>query len=319
MLCHGRWNCRLNAVLRLLLRRKRKDNLIENALFKQKLLTKVIGICLWPARYLAFIAHRDTLVWGECKVYRVKQKVLSRSQDALNCIAQTLLQLYIHWWPPWCFITSIVPSAQMDCHNSDFSGSFGDFWQQPWALSVPGEGDKMSFTLAFSQAQEREQLFRRQTKPSLGVADALDVACTRLHCHHSSIKAPTGSHWRGRRQWCVWDVGFGCISVCCAPGQQSSLVWAPAQPRQLQPLPLPVCWGLERAGQGRPSLHISLGWLYGNCFSVLLAEEITEPFLFQIEHAALEHRTRTVNRFFPLCQFNMVQLGFCTVAFCSFP
>lgn len=94
MLCHGRWNCRLNAVLRLLLRRKRKDNLIENALFKQKLLTKVIGICLWPARYLAFIAHRDTLVWGECKVYRVKQKVLSRSQDALNCIAQTFTALH---------------------------------------------------------------------------------------------------------------------------------------------------------------------------------------------------------------------------------
>lgn len=99
----------------------------------------------------------------------------------------------------------------MDCHNSDFSGSFGDFWQQPWALSVPGESGKMSFTLAFSQAQEREQLFRRQTKPSLGVADALDVACTRLHCHHSSSKAPTGSHcpvlpWRGRRQWCVCEV-----------------------------------------------------------------------------------------------------------------
>lgn len=29
MLCHGRWNCRLSAVLRLLFRGKRKNNLIE--------------------------------------------------------------------------------------------------------------------------------------------------------------------------------------------------------------------------------------------------------------------------------------------------
>lgn len=83
-------------MLRLLFREKRKDNFIENALFEQKLLTKVIGICLWLAQCLAFIAHRDILVWGEYKVYRVKQNVLSHSQDVLNCIAQTVLQLYIH-------------------------------------------------------------------------------------------------------------------------------------------------------------------------------------------------------------------------------
>lgn len=184
-------------------------------------------------------------MWGKYRVCRVKQNVLSHSQHALNWIVQSVLQLYIHCWPPRCFITSIVPSAQMDLHNSVFSGS-------PWSLltaaqssvSLWGRWQNVFYACFLPSTRREDSSVEMCRQSSLGVADALDVPCTRhvLSSFQHQSACRVSSFLCSSREVeavvCVWSVGFDWISVWYPAGQHSTLVLTRTE--QLKSLTMPT-------------------------------------------------------------------------------